>query len=86
MKGMKYFEVTSHLVLYLGLSVGLVAMYRLRFSVSERLFVILLMIVFYLFWGFAYHVYKRDFSKKVYLEYLILAAIAAVVGVLVFWL
>ena len=83
---MKYFEAISHIVLYTGFSVGLVALYILRFSTTHRLMVILLMIVFYLLWGFVYHIYKRDFSQKVYLEYLILAGIAAVVAVLVFWL
>ena len=82
----KRFDLLAHLLLMAGLAVGGVAFFRSRISSQDQFLVILAMVFFYLAWGLVYHYARRDINKKVYMEYLLIAAIASVAGVLIFML
>lgn len=82
----KRFDILAHLLLMAALAVGGIAYLRSRFTVQDQFLVIIAMIFFYLAWGLVYHYAKRDLTKKLYLEYLIISAIASVSAILVFLL
>jgi len=82
---MKHLDILAHVFLVLGLIVGVVAIYRLRFDATSQFLVILIIILFYLLWGTTYHHIKGEISKKLFLDYLLVAAIVTVVGFLVFF-
>lgn len=72
-----------HLFLYLGLAVGFAAVYLSRFSAGRQFIILMLLVLFYLVWGFAYHHTKGDINRKVSLEYLFIGLIALLAGYLV---
>ena len=78
------FDILAHLLLMAALAVGGLAFLRVRFAAQDQLLVILAIVFFYLAWGLIYHYARRDLSRRVYLEYLLIAAIASVAGVLIF--
>ena len=77
-------DTIAYLLLLLAFLVGVLAFYGLRFDATVQFLVILTLVFFYLIWAVVYHLAKRDFTTKLFLEYLLIAAIAAVVGILVF--
>lgn len=80
-------EITDRLAhgfLYLGFLVGVYAVYFWRFDARVQFIVILSLIIFYLVWGALYHSHKRDLTKKLALEYILIAAIALFASVMVF--
>ena len=81
---MKHLDIIAHIFLILGLAVGAVAIYRLRFDSTSQFLVILIIVLFYLLWGTTYHHIKGEIEKKLFIEYLLIAAIATAVGFLVF--
>lgn len=81
---MKHLDILAHIFLIVGLIVGSVAVYRLRFDSTSQFLVILVITLFYLLWGTTYHHIKGEISKKLFGEYLLIALIAALVGFLVF--
>jgi hypothetical protein len=81
---MKYFDLLAHVVLFSGFVVGAVVFFTLRFSVRGQFATIAALSVFYLFWGLTYHLIKNDFSKRLAVEYILVALISLVVGVLIF--
>lgn len=80
----KFFDTLAHLVLFFVLSAGAVGIYLRRYSQLEQFLIILALSASYIVWGVVYHLLKGDFGKKLFLEYLLLAAIAAVSGFLVY--
>lgn len=80
----KRFDILAHLLLIAALAVGGLAFFRARFTTNDQFLVMISMVFFYLSWGLVYHYAKRDLTKKLYFEYLLIAAIAAVAGILVF--
>ena len=83
---MRHLDILSYLLLLSGIVLGVVAFLRLRFDPRSQLLVIFGLVAFYLLWGLIYHFGKKDLSRKLFLEYLLIGAIGAIVGVLVFWL
>ena len=81
---MKHLDFLAHVFLILGLAVGSVAVYRLRYDSPSQFLVILIITLFYLLWGTTYHHIKGEIEKKLLLEYLIIALIATIAGFLVF--
>jgi len=81
---MKRLDTLAHIFLILGFVVGAVAIVRLRYDNVSQFLVILILCLFYLLWGATYHHIKGDITKKLFLEYLLMAAIAALAGFLVF--
>lgn len=81
---MKRLDTLAHIFLLVGLAIGILAIVRLRYDNISQFLVILLLCVFYLLWGTAYHHLKGDISKKLFSEYLLIALIAAVAAFLVF--
>lgn len=75
MKDKKHLDKLAHLVLYAALVLGAVAIYLVRFDSKKQFIAILFMIGFYLIWGFVYHNLKKDASKKLMVEYLLIASI-----------
>lgn len=82
----KRFDLLAHLLLMAALAVGGVAFFRARFTGNDQFLVIISIVFFYLAWGLVFHYAKRDLTKKLYFEYLLIAAITSVAGVLVFLL
>lgn len=75
----------AHLVLYTGLTVGILAVYISRFDANRQFAVVLILVVFYLLWGYWYHTHvKADATKKLFLEYFLIALIAISASILVF--
>ncbi len=72
-----------HLFLYLGLVVGVVAVYFSRYSATRQYLVLMMLVVFYLVWGWVYHHTKGDATRKIFLEYLFIGLIALLSGFLV---
>ena len=81
---MKHLDILAHIFLILGLAVGALAVYRLRFDATSQFLVILVITLFYLLWGTTYHHIKGEISKKLFLEYLLIASIATIAAFLVF--
>lgn len=69
----------SHVLLIVAVGVAAVAIYRLRYDSALQLLVILVMVVFYVVWGFVYHYLRGDLEQKLILEYLLMAMIASFV-------
>lgn len=82
---MKRLDAIAHLLLFLGVVIGAVAFWSLRYQQGTQLFVIFTLVTFYIFWAIVYHYTKKDLTKKLFLEYLLVGAICAVVGILVFY-
>lgn len=76
-------ESIWHLFLYAGLVVGAMAVYLSRFDSSRQFLVLVLLTLYYLIWGFAFHHTKGDVRAKLVLEYFLIAAIALGAGYLV---
>ena len=81
---MKHLDILAHVFLVLGIVVGALAIYRLRFDSTSQFLVILIITLFYLLWGTTYHHIKGEIKKKLLLEYLIIALIVIIAGFLVF--
>lgn len=79
----KKLDTLWHLFLYTALFLGGVAFYLWRFDMAKRFEVLVLLVAFYLLWGFAYHHTKGDATRKILLEYLMIALIALGAGFLV---
>lgn len=74
----------AHIFLFLGLALGVVAIYGLLFDSIKQFLVVAAMVAFYVLWGLIFHNLKNDLTKKLFWEYLILGAIAIIAGFLVF--
>src|SRR3972149_4010546 len=61
---MKHLDIFAHIFLILGITVGAVAIYRLRFDSTSQFLVILIITLFYLLWGTTYHHLKGKISQK----------------------
>ena len=83
---MRRLDFFAHLLLFLGVIIAAIAFWGLRYQAGAQLLVVFTLLVFYIFWGALYHYTKRDLSKKLFLEYLLVAAISCVVAILVFYL
>jgi len=83
---MKKLDFLAHLLLFLGVIIATIAFWGLRYQAGAQLLVVFTLVVFYIFWALVYHYTKRDLSKKLFLEYLLVAAISCVVAILVFYL
>ncbi|OGD91145.1 hypothetical protein A3D07_02310 [Candidatus Curtissbacteria bacterium RIFCSPHIGHO2_02_FULL_42_15] len=81
---MKHLDILAHIFLILGLGVGVVAVYRLRFDSTDQFLVILVITFFYLLWGTTYHHIKGEIEKKLFVEYLLIALIVVICAFLVF--
>ena len=81
---MKHLDILAHVFLFLGLLVGAVAIFRLRFDSFSQFLVILIITFFYLLWGTTYHHIKGEITRKLFVEYLLIALIVTIAGFLVF--
>lgn len=84
LKKLKQFDTLAYFVLFGGLVLGGLGIWRTQYDPLAQFFVVLLLALFYIFWGLLYHLFRNDLTQRLFLEYLILAAIAGVVGFLVF--
>lgn len=80
----KTLDIIAHVVLYFGLAVGASAVFLSRFDENKQFLLILLLVAFYLLWGYLYHELRRDLTRKLFGEYLLVALIALAAGFLVF--
>lgn len=72
-----------HLLLYFGLIIGTVAVLLSRYDAKRQFLILVLLVAYYLTWGMAYHHSKRDATKKLFIEYVLIAGIALGAGYLV---
>lgn len=86
MKGIKKFDYSANLVLYIGFMLGLVAIYASKYDLRRQFIIVFLMIAFYLSWGFVFHHLRRDASKWLMYEYLLVGLIGLLASFLVFLL
>jgi len=80
----KHFDKLANLVLYGGFILGLAGVYFSRFDSRRQFVVILLMVTFYLVWGFVFHHLRRDAARWLMFEYLLIGLIALLSSILVF--
>lgn len=79
------FDIFAYILLLLAIGVGAWAILKAHGEPGNQFLIVLVLVVFYLLWGVVYHHVKRDLSRKLFLEYLIIGAIALVSGLLVFF-
>jgi len=82
----KKFDNIWNLVLYLGFAIGLVGIYFSKFDARRQFIVLLLMIAYYLIWGFVFHHLRRDATRWLMFEYLLIGLIGLLAGFLIFLL
>lgn len=70
------------LLLAVIVGLGLAGVLYFRFDTSSQIAVVLLMTVFYVFWGVYHHFHEGDLSGEVFLEYVGMAALVAFVLIL----
>jgi len=80
----KTLEGIFHLILYLGFIIGAVAIFIWRFDGERQFMIVLLLVAFYLIWGYSYHSTKRDLCRKLILEYLAISLIGLLAAFVVF--
>lgn len=83
---MKRLDFFAHILLILGILIAGIAFWGLRYQGNAQILVIFTLVIFYIFWALVYHYTKRNLTRKLFLEYLLVAAICTVVGILVFYL
>ena len=81
---MSYLDKLAYAILFSGLIVGAAAIFRLRYNPSSQFAVIAAFSIFYLVWAVVLHSIKKDLDRRVFLEYLAIAAIASLAAILVF--
>ena len=80
----RHFDTLAHVFLAVGLIIGVVAVYKIRFDATSQFAIILILCAFYLIWAGVYHNLKGDLTRKLAFEYLLIAGIVIAVGFLVF--
>lgn len=81
---MKYKDILNYIILVAGFVVAGVAIYINRYNAAAQFGVVVFLSLFYLIWGLFHHIHKKDFSKGLLLEYLLISAIALVMGFFLF--
>lgn len=82
---MKKFDVLFYSLLALGLVIGASRFFSVSARPTEQFVTIVAVVVYYVLWGLAYHSVKKDLRRRLFLEYLTIAAVGIVAGVLVFY-
>lgn len=80
----KLVEKLAHTILYFGFVVGVVAVYAARASSHGQLLIVIILVAYYLIWGFSYHSAKKDLSAGLAVEYLIISLIALLAAFIIF--
>ena len=80
----KVIEKLAHTILYFGFVVGAVAVYMTRYDGARQLLIVLILVAYYLIWGFSYHSMRKDLSMRLALEYLAISLIALLVAFVIF--
>ena len=80
----KLIEKLAHTILYFGFVVGVAAVYMARASGHGQLLIVIILVVYYLIWGFSYHSAKKDLSLRLAAEYLIISLIALLAAFIIF--
>lgn len=63
-------------LLTLILSMGLGGLLYFRFETAAQIAVVVVMAIFYVFWGILHHLHDRNLTGKIVLEYISLSALA----------
>lgn len=80
---MRLTDILAYILLIGGLIIGAFSYLSLDYDANSQFLLVLLMAVFYVFWGALYHAMRQDLTARLFREYLVLAAIVSVVGFLV---
>ena len=80
----KVIEKLAHTILYFGFVVGVVAVYMARASGHGQLLIVIILVAYYLIWGFSYHSARKDLSARVAAEYLVISLIALLAAFIIF--
>ena len=82
---MKKFDLLFYSLLALGLVIGASRFFGSNARPTEQFVTIVAVVVYYVLWGLAYQFIKKDLRRSLFLEYLTIAAVGIVVGILVFY-
>ncbi len=80
----KTIQAVWHMTLYLGLIIGVVAIYIWRFDVARQFWIVSILVGFYLIWGFSYHGARGNLTRKLIYEYLAISLISLLAAFIVF--
>lgn len=80
----KVTDRVAHTLLYLGFIIGVVAIFVSRFDSTRQLLIVLMLVAFYLIWGYSYHTARRDLTRRVVFEYSAIALISLLAAVIIF--
>lgn len=82
---MKRFDILFYSLLALGLVIGASRLFGASARPTEQFVTIVAVVLYYVLWGLAYQFIKKDLKRSLFLEYLTIAAVGIVVGILVFY-
>lgn len=82
---MKRFDIFFYTLLFLGLGIAGSHLFRFSAQPNYQFWIIVAVVVYYVLWGLAYQFIKKDLRRSLFLEYLTIAAVGIVVGILVFY-
>lgn len=74
----------AHTLLYFGFIVGVVALFAAQADSRRQLLIVLMLVTFYLIWGYSYHSTRKDLNKRVIFEYLAIALISLLAAFTIF--
>ena len=69
-------------ILFASFAINLAFFWNLRHILAAEKILLLGLVGFYLLWGLSHHLYHRDLTAKVAVEYLSFALLALVMGLL----
>lgn len=68
-----------YIVLVIGLWTGFFFFFHFSFDKTLQIMVGILLAVFYSIWGIVHHIWEKDLTAKIVLEYLLVSGIAVVI-------
>ncbi len=74
-----------YLILFSGLLLGLVAFFTFKAQIIQRKLSIILTALFYFCWGMVYHKWEKTLHPRVIIEYLLIAALGALLLLSITW-
>ena len=69
----------QYIILVVGLWIGFYFFFHFSFDKSLQIMIGILLAIFYSVWGIFHHVWEKDLTVKVVLEYLLVSGVAIVI-------
>lgn len=84
-KKRKYYDGLFYILLLALIVIAGAAYFSFRYNPNLQFMVIASLVGGYVVWGLLFHYFRHDTTLKIYLEYLLIASIVLLCGILVFW-